>query len=456
MATHHLTNGSNALWETLMGDHILPGFAPSYELCKLLYTDHPLGAKIARLPIDMAMSEPRHVRIENAPDDEAAHEFTKHWNELGCDQIIQQVASWARVYGMAVLGFGATNPKTGTIIPSDAPIDAQDIPDLDLYFNVWDPLNTAGSLVLNQDPNQPNYMKTPSSVTINGQSYRQGRFVVLMNEDPVYLDYESSAYGYSGRSCFKRCIYPLRSYMQGQVANSLVAQKAGLVVAKVQQPGSVASRAMKIFTEDKADMLRLSQNGEVLTIGQNDTIESLNLLNVDKSLHSSRQNIIEDIAAAAGMPSQLLNSQTLAQGFGEGTEDAKMIAQYIRGRRQWMAPVYQFCDQIVMRRAWNSGFINAMRDKHPESYGSLSDEAIFRDWKNSFSAHWPSEEAESNTLDLTAKRFSLILDTIRTTAPLLQDNPNGKDALLNMLEQSINSSSGVFDGKVNLRGTSNT
>lgn len=450
MATHDLTNGSNALWDTLMGDTILPGFAPSYELCKLLYTDHPLGAKIARLPIDMAMSEQRHIRVDSAPDDEPAREFAKHWDALGCDQIIQQVASWARVYGMAVLGFGAIDPHTGTPIASDAPIDPHALPDLELYFNVWDPLNTAGSLVLNQDPNQPSYLKTPPSVTINGQNYRQGRFVVLMNEDPVYLDYESSAYGYSGRSCFKRCVYPLRSYLQGQVANSLVAQKSGLVVAKVHQPGSVASRAMKLFTEDKADMLRMSHNGEVLTIGQNDTIESLNLLNVDQSLHGSRQNIIEDIAAAAGMPSQLLNSQTLAQGFGEGTEDAKMIAQYIRGRRQWMAPLYQFCDQIVMRRAWNSGFISAMRDNHPDRYGTLSDEAIFRDWKNSFSARWPSEQAETEAFDVATKRFSLILDTLRTTAPLLDDTPAAKRSLLSLLEHSINSTPELFDGEVTL------
>jgi hypothetical protein len=43
-----------ALMKVLMAEDIEPGADPSYELCKLIYLYHPLGAKMATRPLSMA------------------------------------------------------------------------------------------------------------------------------------------------------------------------------------------------------------------------------------------------------------------------------------------------------------------------------------------------------------------------------------------------------------------
>ncbi|MXV44343.1 DUF1073 domain-containing protein [Saccharibacter sp. 17.LH.SD] len=443
--------GSNALWREMLNAPILPGHAPSYELCKLLYTSHPLGAKIARMPVDMAMGEERIIRIDAALDDEPAKEFKRHWGFIGCDDIIAQLGTKARVYGAAVVVFGAVNPKTNERIPPDQDIPLHLLHELDIYFNVVDPLNTAGSITFQQDPNDPSFLKPPAAVTINGTTYKKGRFLVLMNEEPEYLDYESSAFGYSGRSSFRRCVYPLRSYLEAQIANNQVAHKAGVLIAKLKQPTSIANRAMQVFSTEKAEKLRLATNENAITIGHDEDVSTLNLMNVDNSLRGVRQHILEDIAAAATMPAQILKAETLAQGFGEGKEDAKQIAQYVTRIRRWLKSIYNYCDVVTMRRAWNPGFIAAMRDKHPKEYGTKSDETIFREWRDSFSSVFPSEQGGENAFDILEKKYHLMLDTARLLHPMVQENTAASAELLAFIQTNINNlGEDLFAGSLNI------
>ena len=46
-------------------------------------------------------------------------------------------------------------------------------------------MNTAGSIVLDQDPNSADFQKV-GSVTAAGKPYHQSRCCVMMNEDPIY------------------------------------------------------------------------------------------------------------------------------------------------------------------------------------------------------------------------------------------------------------------------------
>ena len=76
---------------------------------------------------------------------------------------------------------------------------------------------------------------------------------------------------------------------------------------------------------------------------------------------TARKNILENIALSSDMPAKLLNNETFAEGFGEGTEDAKVVAQYIDRIRTKMQPLYDFFDRIVMYRAWNPDFYKTMK-----------------------------------------------------------------------------------------------
>ncbi|HEX7894093.1 MAG TPA: hypothetical protein VF447_07875, partial [Terriglobales bacterium] len=103
----------------------------------------------------------------------------------------------------------------------------------------------------------------------------------------------------------------------------------------------------------------------------------------------SRNNCIKNISTAAKMPASILYQETLTEGFGEGSEDAKIIARFIDRMRIEMQPDYHFMDQIVMRRAWSPEFYRIIQGKYAE-YRSVPYETAFYEWKNAFKATWPN------------------------------------------------------------------
>ena len=66
------------------------------------------------------------------------------------------------------------------------------------------------------------------------------------------------------------------------------------------------------------------------------------------------------------MPAILLNSETFTRGFGEGTEDAKAVAQYIDDVRKDLQPLYDFFVRIVQYRARSPEFFEALKNDIPE------------------------------------------------------------------------------------------
>ena len=141
------TGLGTSLQALLMSDEIVPGSDPSYQLCKILYTYHPLGKKMVDGPIKKAQSQRREITVPNGPEERVREAFEEEWKALGADAIIANAMSLARIYGISSL----VALTDGT--PSDRPLNFKELYKADLAFNVLDPLNTAGSLVLVQDPN---------------------------------------------------------------------------------------------------------------------------------------------------------------------------------------------------------------------------------------------------------------------------------------------------------------
>ena len=211
-----------------------------------------------------------------------------------------------------------------------------------------------------------------------------------MNERPIYIEYTSSAFGYVGRSVYQRALYPLKSFVSTMVADDMVARKVGLLIAKLKPVASAVNAAIQRLAGVKRQLLQEAETNNVLSITTEETVESLNLQNIDGAGAFARGNILKNIATAADMPAKLLDNETMVEGFGEGTEDARNIARYVDGVREWMGPLYAFFDDIVMRRAWNPEFFEALKSEFPETYGKVSYTEAFYEWKNSFRAKWPS------------------------------------------------------------------
>jgi hypothetical protein len=438
MATIDITSSvlGNPLQELLMSQGIEPGDDVSYQLCKTIYLHHPLGAKLAELPISIAMSQEREISIPNSPEDTIKEAFCKEWEAIGADKHIFNVMRLSRIYGIASVAYGAMG------IPTDRPIDPKDLADLDIYFNILDPLNTAGSLVLNQDPNSPDFQKH-SNISVNGIAYHRSRSVTIMNEEPVYIAYSNSAFGFVGRSVYQRTLFPLKSFIQSMITDDLVTLKAGVIVAKTKQAGSIVDRVMQKTMGLKRDFVKEAQTGNVLSIGLEESIEAIDLKNADTGMITARKNILDNIASGAGMPAKMLNNETMAEGFGEGTEDAKKNAEYINSIREEMQPLYDFFDKIVMARAWNPDFHKTIQAQFPE-YKKVGYTKAYYEWCNSFHTEWPSllQEPDSEVAKVDDIKLKAAIAATEVLLPNL--DPVNKANLIDWLTLTLNDNKILF------------
>ena len=235
-------SAGSSLMRLLAAEDIVPGSIASYQLCKDIYTYHILGAKMAEAPINMAQSQEREITIPGGPEERLVEAFKKEWKAtgttagantaIGADVIIHNVMRTARIYGIASLAVVAKGED------ASKPFDLNNASDQSLQYNVLDPLNTAGSLVLNQDPNSPDFQK-PIAVRAGNTTYHPSRTVVLMNEQPIYIEFTASAFGFVGRSVYQRALFPMRTLLQSLITDQYVTQKVGLLIAKMVTPGPV-------------------------------------------------------------------------------------------------------------------------------------------------------------------------------------------------------------------------
>jgi len=433
-------NGStlgNNLTALLCAEDLQPGDSPSYELCKIIWLYHPLGKKIVEGPIQMAQSQAREISVQKGPEDRVRDQFVKQWEEDGCDEAVYQLASVARAYGIGSLAVMAKD------VPPNEPIDPKKLADLAISWSIFDPLNTAGSLVLNQDPLAIDFMKT-TTVAVSGVPFHRSRCVTLMNERPVYIAYTTAAFGFVGRSVFQRALFPLKSFIQSMVTDDLITKKAGVFIAMLSVAGAIIDQIMQVSASIKRMFVQQSTNGNVISIGKDEKIETLNMQNIDGAYGMARKDILENIATGVDMPAILLKQETFAEGFGEGTEDAKMVAQFVDRYRRELRPVYVFLDEITKRRAWNKEFFQIIQEEFSEGYGAMRFEDAFYQWSNSFSAIWPSllREPDSEQVKTDDVKLKAIIATIEVFGPMM--DPENKATLIGWAQDNINENKMMF------------
>lgn len=448
-ATLGLSGQRNSVLTQLMLDmDIEPGTQPSYELCKTIYTTHILGHKMASGPITVAQSQKRILSIPGGPEESLVEAFEKEWSRIGADQIIHNVMTLSRVYGIATLSVLAQKPN-GEIVPTDEPLDMENLHKCNLFFNQLDPLNTSGSLVLNQDPNALDFMK-PNKVSVGGKTFAVSRVCVVMNEQPIWIEWTNSAFGFVGRSVYQRALYPMKSLLQSMISDQSIQEKLMVLVYKMISPQSVLDNIARAFGFQKRAAIKYARSGNVISIGKDEDLGSLDLeRGTSQAGAYSRKNILDNIATAAGMPAVMLNQETLAEGFGEGTEDAKIIARFIDRIRIEMEPLYRFMSEIVMHRAWNPDFYATLQSRI-KGYKNISYKTAFYEWKNAFTAKWPNllAEPDSEKAEKSDVRLKSVVALVETLTPLL--DPQNKAALIEWVQTQVNQDDFLFDGELNL------
>ncbi|MCO4880247.1 DUF1073 domain-containing protein [Paraburkholderia caribensis] len=395
-----------------MLENIVPGEEPSYALCKLLYTNHPIGTKIVEAPIQLVFSQPR--AVSGVPES-VKKQFETAWAKVSADAVIKNTIRLSKIYGVSTLA----ELETGV-------------------YNVFDSLNTSGSFAANLDPLSPQFLKTPA-VRVENRVFGPGECVVLHNGPPIYLDYVDSGYGYTGRSVYHAAVFDLQSYIDVMHADRLIAQKAGVLVAKIKTMGAAVTGVMQQLSAFKRNFLKEARTYNVLQIGAEDEVESLNMMHSTESTAGSKNSILDSIAAAIGMPAIILKSETLAQGLGgSGAEDSKVIANYVSEERSAIEPLYDFLVPRVQKMAWTADFYASYQETDPE-YASIPFETAFYEWVEQFAFNWPdflreqkSEKAKAAeaTMNLIEKTYNLLNGTV---------SPDDRRLLCQFVMDTINS-----------------
>ncbi|MFU8516737.1 anti-CBASS protein Acb1 family protein [Klebsiella quasipneumoniae] len=429
----------------LDSEDIQPGMSAGYQTCKTIYLFHPLGGKMVDRPIKMAMNESRTVHVSQAYgiEQRLRDAFEREWKALGADKHIANAARISRIYGVSAIAMLVDNQE------SSSAVDYRTLYKHNVTFNILDPLNTAGSIVLNQDPNAQDFQRV-DGIRVAGKPYHKSRCVVQQNEDPIYLAYNSAAFGFTGRSVYQRALFPLKSFIQTMRTDDMVSVKGGLLVTKIQGPSSVVNNMMQKLSGIKRMMLKRGKTGEVLQIGANDSIESIDLSNLEKPLDSSRNHILENIAAAADMPAIILNSETFAQGFGEGTEDARSVAVYIDNIREWLEPLYDYFIRICQYRAWSIEFFQSLRADFPDLKNTYS--LYFSSWINNFEYRWPSslKEPESEKVKVDEIRFKAIVSMLEVLLPQVNTDDENRALLIEWAQTNANANENLFPQRLDL------
>ncbi|WP_368763284.1 anti-CBASS protein Acb1 family protein [Klebsiella variicola] len=433
------------LMALLDSDDIQPGSTAGYQTCKTIYLFHPLGGKMVDRPIKMAMNESRTVHISQAYgiEQRLRDAFEREWKALGADRHIANAARISRIYGVSAIAMLVDNQE------SSSAVDYRTLYKHNVTFNILDPLNTAGSIVLNQDPNAQDFQKV-EGIRVAGKPYHKSRCVVQQNEDPIYLAYNSAAFGFTGRSVYQRALFPLKSFIQTMRTDDMVAVKGGLLVTKIKGPSSVVNNMMQKLSGIKRMMLKRGKTGEVLQIGDGDNIESIDLSNLEKPLDSARKHILENVAAAADMPAIILNSETFAQGFGEGTEDARAVAVYIDNIREWLDQLYAFFIRVCQYRAWSIEFFQSLRADFPDLKNTYS--LYFASWINNFEYRWPPslKEPDSEKVKVDETRFKAIVSMLEVLLPQVNTDDENRALLIEWAQANANANENLFPQRLDL------
>lgn len=415
-----LTSG---LQYILDADDVVPGAPINYDLCKALWMLHPLGAKIVEKPIAIAQSNGRKINVPGIAEEDIVKAFNDEWNKLGCSDRIRDVMHISRAYGAGAIASGFPD------LPTDKPL--ADLFEYatrpGLYFNIYDPLNLVGSIITNQNPNAPDFQKPNTEITAAGQPYHPSRTCVVFRGTPIYLAFQSSSFSFSGRSVFQSIVYPMKSYLQTMQVNDMVSRKAGLLVAMIQQAGSVLDGLMEKVGMRKRSLLQRGVTDQVLEVGPDDKIETLNMQNTDKAMTVARDNIISDIAAGSDVPAIIIKDEAFAQGFANGDQDMMAVVQFINGIRTQMDGLYDYMSRIVRYRAWTPEFFATLQAKYPDSPLTGRDyKAWFYDACDRFEAKWESliQEPEGEKTERNAKKLKAVSDLFKVLSVGL-DPENG-------------------------------
>ena len=415
-------------------DDILNATSLDYHTCQLIRRFHPAGQALVSMPIIKAQANGRDIQISSAPQ-MVIDAFNETSMRYGTDNLAHDLLSGAKAFGVTSIIIGQYDVET------ESPLDVSKLSS-QAFFNVVDPLNTTGGNTHNQQPNQRNFLATPSIVKVQGIGYHSSRCFTLRNpfEPSLFLNYNTASFSYAPASCYERPLFYLKLFLENDLALSAGNRKVGSFIHKKAFQNTTtldaANQSIKGFIRQKINALF---NGEVAVIGSQDEITTVELTHFSESLKATYEAIIDRISLASsdGIPSSMLKGALLSHGLnGDGDNDKAKENECIIKHQEALKPIYGFLDPLMMRIAWNDpDFYAAIQARYPE-YKGVSHRSAVTQWINGFQWEWnPVEEpTDTEKMDINEKKMLQSQQLIQ----LAQGLQLNEDVLLDLLETHIN------------------
>ncbi|CAB4132064.1 Protein of unknown function DUF1073 [uncultured Caudovirales phage] len=414
-------------------DLIMEATSLDYSLCQLIRRFHPVGQALVTMPIIKAQANGRKIQIHAAPQ-MAVEAFESVSMRYGTDNLAQDLLAGSKAFGVNSIFIGQYGVET------DSPLDISTL-NSNAFFNVVDPLTTAGSNTANQRPNYKDFLTTPSIIKVQGIGYHSSRCFTLRNpfEPSLFLNFNTAAFSYAPASCYERPLPYLKMFLENDLALSAGNKKVGSFIHKKafsnQTALDAANQSIKGFIRQKLSTLF---SGDVAIIGKDDEITTVDLMHFSESLNATYNAIIDRISLSSsdGIPASMLKGALLSTGLSDGTNDKEKEDECIIKHQKALEPIYGFLDPLMMRIAWNDpDFYAAIQARYPE-YRGVSHRSAVTQWVNSFQWEWNpiTEPTDAELADINEKKMMQSQQLIQLAQGLQLD----EDVLLDLFESHVN------------------
>lgn len=391
---------------------------------------HPLMLAITGKPFLDALSRGFEYVFDDAPP-EAKKRFAKVADAATTPVI--RVFKLALSYGAAGIGIVVKGEDASK--PIDTGWFSQNLEN-GFSFNTFDSLVTAGSFVTDLDPNSIEFQKV-IDFSVRGKKYHYSRCKAVFNplEDPNYLQYESSAYGFVSASILKRALPALQDYLLNKIAKRKLLKKVASFVHKQDAKSAVYDKITEYVAKIKRSIVEDLTSGEAIIVGLEESVESFNLTNHPQVMQFLTDDNMNDIANATGWQASYLKHSILSTGFADGSNDAAQIDKMLYSVQRFTQELFEWIDDILFYIAWTDGFIDEIANQSPDLYRGKTRNQIRQLWRTGYerkfnppTAEQPKDKAAANGdfLEALTKAVSLIMQTA--------GNPTLTEAVVNEID----------------------
>jgi hypothetical protein len=415
----------------------------SYDNCKTILNYHPLAPAITRKPFTDAFARGFEYSF---PDNNIVPEAKERFEKMA-----EKATEWVIDTYRLALGYGLSG--LSLVIDGEnpaAPIDtgwiSSQLENL-FSFNSLDPLPIAGSVVTDLDPNSPKFLKS-FAFRVRGQSYHFSRCQVVVNpvESKDYLKYRSENYGFNPPSIFVRALPALQQYLRLRIAENFLGSKVASIVINQDVKSSVYDKITEVISKIKRSKVDDLTNGQVITIGLDDKISSLDLANAHQVMAYLHESNMNDLASSTGWQASYLKHAMLSTGFADGSNDAAQIDKMLFGVQGFTKKTFQWIDDILFYCAWTDSFIDSIAQQYPDIYRGYSRNQIRNMWRTGYERIYNPPTAEPAKDKSESQKTQL--DIINGVATLLQQ-VSGQPALFDFVQNAINTAN-ILDAEIEI------